>query len=177
MLGLYAFFYGLVHLSSFVSFDHVFEVAEIVKDIFKRPFITVGFTALVLLVPLAVTSTDRMVRRLGAKRWLALHQLVYVIAPLGVLHFWWMVKADLTEPAIYAAIVAGLLGYRVVAKLKESRRRARGAARGGDSAAARKWLSVVERRPVGAGRASLQPARARRSRRNGRAMSRVSTSE
>ena len=124
MLGLYAFFYGLVHLSSFVSFDHVFEVAEIVKDIVKRPFITVGFSALVLLVPLAVTSTDRMVRRLGAKRWLALHRLVYAIAPLGVLHFWWMVKADITEPAIYAAILAGLLGYRVAAKLKDSRRRA-----------------------------------------------------
>ena len=124
MLGLYAFFYGLVHLSSFVSFDHVFEVAEIVKDIVKRPFITVGFSALVLLVPLAVTSTDRMVRRLGAKRWLALHRLVYAIAPLGVLHFWWMVKADITEPAIYAAILAGLPGYRVAAKLKDSRRRA-----------------------------------------------------
>jgi len=128
MLGLYAFFYGLVHLSSYVSFDHVFELAEILKDILKRPFITVGFTALVLLLPLAVTSTDRMVRRLGAKRWLALHRLVYVIAPLGVLHFWWMVKADLTEPAIYAAILALLLGYRVAAKLKDARKRT---ARGG----------------------------------------------
>jgi methionine sulfoxide reductase heme-binding subunit len=128
MLGLYAFFYGLVHLSSYVSFDHVFELAEILKDILKRPFITVGFTALVLLLPLAVTSTDRMVRRLGAKRWLALHRLVYVIAPLGVLHFWWMVKADLTEPAIYAAILALLLGYRVAAELKDARKRT---ARGG----------------------------------------------
>jgi sulfoxide reductase heme-binding subunit YedZ len=128
MFGLYAFFYGLVHLSSFVSFDHVFEVAEILKDIVKRPFITVGFLSLVLMLPLAVTSTDKMVRRLGAKRWLALHRLVYVIAPLGVLHFWWMVKADVTEPAIYAVIVAILLGYRVVAKVKDSRRRtARGA--------------------------------------------------
>jgi sulfoxide reductase heme-binding subunit YedZ len=128
MLGLYAFFYGLVHLSSYVSFDHVFELAEILKDILKRPFITVGFTALVLLLPLAATSTDRMVRRLGAKRWLALHRLVYVIAPLGVLHFWWMVKADLTEPAIYAAILTLLLGYRVAARVKEARKRA---ARGG----------------------------------------------
>jgi sulfoxide reductase heme-binding subunit YedZ len=128
MFGLYAFFYGLVHLSSYVSFDHVFELAEILKDIVKRPFITVGFTALVLMLPLAVTSTDRMVRRLGAKRWLALHRVVYVIAPLGVLHFWWMVKADVTEPAIYAAIVTVLLGYRVVAKVKDSRRRT---ARGG----------------------------------------------
>jgi sulfoxide reductase heme-binding subunit YedZ len=128
MLGLYAFFYGVVHVSSFVSFDHVFEMQEILKDIVKRPFITVGFAALVLMLPLAVTSTDGMVRRIGAKRWLALHRLVYVIAPLGVLHFWWMVKADVTEPALYAAILALLLGYRIVAKLMDSRRRA--AARG-----------------------------------------------
>ena len=80
----------------------------------KRPFITVGFTALVLMTPLAITSTNRMVQRLGAKRWLALHRLVYVIAPLGVLHFWWMVKRDITEPVIYAAILAVLLGYRIV---------------------------------------------------------------
>jgi sulfoxide reductase heme-binding subunit YedZ len=128
MLGLYAFFYGVVHFSSFVSFDHVFEIQEILKDVVKRPFITVGFAALVLMLPLAVTSTDGMVRRLGAKRWLALHRIVYVIVPLGVLHFWWMVKADLTEPALYAAILAVLLGYRIVAKLKDARRRA--AARG-----------------------------------------------
>jgi sulfoxide reductase heme-binding subunit YedZ len=124
MLGLYAFFYGLVHLSSYVSFDHLFEVVEILKDIVKRPFITVGFTALVLMLPLALTSTDRMVRRLGAKRWRALHRLVYVLAPLGVLHYWWMVKADITEPAMYATILALLLGWRVVAKVKDARRRA-----------------------------------------------------
>jgi sulfoxide reductase heme-binding subunit YedZ len=129
MLGLYAFFHALVHFSSFVSFDHVFELAEILKDIVKRPFITVGFLSLVLMTPLAITSTDKMVRRLGAKRWLALHRLVYVIAPLGVLHFWWMVKKDVTEPAIYGAILALLLGYRLVAKLKDSRRRARRDAR------------------------------------------------
>jgi sulfoxide reductase heme-binding subunit YedZ len=128
MLGLYAFFYGVLHLSSYVSFDHVFDVAEILKDIVKRPFITVGFTALVLMLPLAITSTDRMVRRLGAKRWLGLHRLVYVIAPLGVLHFWWMVKADVTEPAIYAVILALLLGYRVLEKVRDKRRRG---ARGG----------------------------------------------
>jgi len=104
-----------------VAFDHVFEVTEILKDIVKRPFITVGFTALVLMLPLAVTSTNKMVQRLGAKRWLALHRLVYVIAPLGVLHFWWMVKKDVTEPAIYAAILTLLLGYRLVAKLRERR--------------------------------------------------------
>lgn len=122
MLGLYAFFYGLVHLSSYVSFDHVFDVAEILRDIVKRPFITVGFTALVLMIPLAVTSTNAMVRRLGAKRWIAMHRLVYVIAPLGVLHFWWMVKADITEPAIYAVIVTVLLGYRLAARGREAGR-------------------------------------------------------
>ena len=124
MFGLYAFFYGLVHLSSYVAFDHVFDVVEVLKDVVKRPFITVGFTALVLLVPLAITSTNRMVQRLGARRWLALHRLVYVIAPLGVLHFWWMVKRDITEPAIYALVLAVLLGYRVAAKLEDRRRRA-----------------------------------------------------
>jgi sulfoxide reductase heme-binding subunit YedZ len=116
MLGLFAFFYGVVHFSSFIAFDHVFDVSEILKDIVKRPFITVGFIALVLMLPLALTSTDAMVKRLGGRRWLALHRLVYVIAPLGVLHFWWMVKRDITEPAIYAAILAVLLGYRVMAR-------------------------------------------------------------
>jgi sulfoxide reductase heme-binding subunit YedZ len=130
MFGLYAFFYGLVHLSSYVSFDHVFDVAEILEDIVKRPFITVGFTTLVLMLPLAITSTDRMVRRLGAKRWLALHRLVYVFAPLGVLHFWWMVKADVTEPAIYAVILALLLGHRVLEKVRDTRRRAARGVRG-----------------------------------------------
>jgi len=125
MLGLYAFFYGVVHFSSFIAFDHVFDIAEILKDIVKRPFITVGFTALVLMLPLAITSTDAMVRRLGAKRWVALHRLVYAIAPLGVLHFWWMVKRDITEPAIYALILSALLGYRLVAKLNERRRQAK----------------------------------------------------
>ena len=79
MLGLFAFFYGLLHVSSYVSFDHVFDVGEIVKDIIKRPFITVGFLCLVLMIPLAATSTNGMVRRLGAKRWQALHRLIYVI--------------------------------------------------------------------------------------------------
>lgn len=122
MLGLYAFFYGVLHLSSYLTFDHAFDLAEIAKDILKRPFITVGFTALVLMLPLAVTSTNKMARRLGAKRWMALHRLVYLIAPLGVLHFWWMVKKDVTEPALYAAVLAALLGYRLTARLAERRR-------------------------------------------------------
>jgi methionine sulfoxide reductase heme-binding subunit len=112
MLGLFAFFYVLVHFSSYVAFDQVFDVAEIARDIVKRPFITVGMLSLLLLIPLAATSTNGMVRRLGTKRWLSLHRLVYVIGPLAVLHFWWMVKRDLTEPIIYALILALLLGYR-----------------------------------------------------------------
>lgn len=122
MLGLYAFFYGVLHLSSYLSFDHAFDLAEIAKDILKRPFITVGFATLVLMAPLAITSTNKMVRRLGAKRWMALHRLVYLLAPLGVLHFWWMVKKDVTEPALYAAVLAVLLGYRVASRLAERRR-------------------------------------------------------
>jgi methionine sulfoxide reductase heme-binding subunit len=113
MLGLFAFFYVCLHMLSYVAFDHVFDLAEIFRDILKRPFITIGFLAFLLLIPLAATSTDAMVRRLGSKRWLRLHRLVYGIAVLGVLHFWLMVKRDVTEPAIYAAILALLLGYRV----------------------------------------------------------------
>jgi methionine sulfoxide reductase heme-binding subunit len=119
MFGLFAFFYAVVHFTSYIAFDHVFDAVAILKDIVKRPFITVGFTVLVLLVPLAVTSTNAMVRRLGAHNWRALHRLVYPIAALGVLHFWWMVKRDITEPAIYAAILAVLLGYRLAAYLRE----------------------------------------------------------
>lgn len=124
MLGLFAFFYGIVHFSSFVSFDHVFDVGEILRDIVKRPFITVGFIALVLMIPLAATSTNAMVRRLGAKRWLALHRLVYLIAPLGVLHFWWMVKRDITQPAIFAVVLFALLGFRLVLILRNRLRSA-----------------------------------------------------
>ncbi|MFM9970650.1 MAG: sulfite oxidase heme-binding subunit YedZ [Burkholderiales bacterium] len=130
MLGLFAFFYALIHMSSYVSFDHVFDVGEIIKDIIKRPFITVGFACLLLLIPLAVTSTNAMVRRMGAKRWQALHRLVYVIAPLGVLHFWWMVKRDLTEPIIYASLLTVLLGYRIIVKSRDNKPRSTVAARG-----------------------------------------------
>lgn len=113
MLGLFAFFYALVHFFSYVSFDHVFDPGAILRDVIKRPFITVGFVSLVLLLPLALTSANAMVKRLGAKRWLALHRLIYLIAPLAVLHFWWMVKRDVTEPFIYALILTVLLGVRL----------------------------------------------------------------
>jgi sulfoxide reductase heme-binding subunit YedZ len=123
MLGLFCFFYALMHVSSYVSFDMVFDFGDILNDIAKRPFITVGFICLVLLVPLAVTSANAMVRWLGSRRWIALHRLIYVIGPLAVLHFWWMVKRDLTEPIIYAVILAALLGYRLYARSKRPRRR------------------------------------------------------
>lgn len=115
MLGLYAFFYALLHFVTFFWFDHFFDVAEMLKDVVKRPFITVGFIAFVLLVPLAATSTNAMVRRLGGKRWQWLHRLIYLIAPLGILHFWWMKagKNDFQEPIVFGLVVAALLGLRV----------------------------------------------------------------
>lgn len=115
MLGLYAFFYALLHFTTFLWFDHFFDVREMLKDVLKRPFITVGFIAFVLLIPLAVTSTKGMMRRLGGKRWQWLHRLVYVVAPLGILHFWWMkaAKHDFSQPIIFGLIVLALLGVRV----------------------------------------------------------------
>lgn len=112
MLGLYTFFYACLHLMTYLWFDQFFDWQEITKDILKRPFITVGITAWLLLLPLAVTSTNGMMRRLG-RNWKRLHRSVYLIAVLGVLHFIWLVKADLREPLIYAAILTVLLGYRM----------------------------------------------------------------
>ena len=116
MAGLFAFFYGCLHFLTFLWFDHFFDVAAMLKDVLKRPFITVGFIAFVLLVPLAATSTNGMIKRLGGKRWQWLHRLVYLIAPLGILHFWWMKagKNNFTEPIIFGLIVASLLGMRLV---------------------------------------------------------------
>jgi sulfoxide reductase heme-binding subunit YedZ len=115
MLGLYMFFYALLHFMTFLWFDHFFDVAEMWKDVLKRPFITVGFIAFVLLIPLAVTSTNAMVKRLGGKRWQWLHRVIYVIAPLAILHFWWMKagKHDFTQPIIYGTILGVLLLMRV----------------------------------------------------------------
>lgn len=116
MAGLFAFFYAFLHFLAFLWFDHFFDLAEMWRDVLKRPFITVGFIAFVLLIPLAVTSTNGMIRRLGGKRWQWLHRLIYLIAPLGILHFWWMKagKQDFAEPIIFGLIVAVLLGMRVV---------------------------------------------------------------
>ena len=113
MLGLFAFFYVCLHFLSWLWIDKLFDVDEIVKDVIKRPFITVGFTSFLLLIPLAATSTQAMVRRLGGRRWRALHRLVYAIGIGGVVHFWWLVKSDIREPLVYATILAFLLGYRL----------------------------------------------------------------
>jgi methionine sulfoxide reductase heme-binding subunit len=115
MLGLFTFFYALLHFTTFIWFDHFFDVAAIWKDVLKRPFITVGFAAFLMLVPLAATSTNAMVRRLGGKRWQALHKLIYVIAPLAILHYWWMkaAKNNIGKPMLFAFIVAGLLAARL----------------------------------------------------------------
>jgi methionine sulfoxide reductase heme-binding subunit len=128
MLGLFAYFYVVLHLLSYSWFDMGFDVADIAKDIVKRPFILVGFAAFVLLTPLAATSFNRAIKALGAKRWQMLHKLVYVIAGLGLLHFFWMRsgKNDFGEVAIYAAIIAVLLGWRAVQYLKKKKAQAQG---------------------------------------------------
>jgi methionine sulfoxide reductase heme-binding subunit len=119
MLGLYVFFYALLHFITYIWLDQFFDWPEIYKDVLKRPFITVGFASFLSLLPLAITSTNGMVRRLGGKRWQQLHRLVYGIAVAGVVHYWWLVKKDITQPAIYAAVLAVLLGYRVVVATKQ----------------------------------------------------------
>jgi sulfoxide reductase heme-binding subunit YedZ len=114
MIGLFAFFYGTTHFMIYFILDRSLMFDGLWEDIVKRPYITVGFTAFVLMIPLALTSTRGWIRRLGGHRWNLLHKLVYVSASLGVLHYWWKVKLDVTNPMIYAAIVAVLLGWRVV---------------------------------------------------------------
>ena len=123
MLGLFVYFYVVIHLLSYSWFDMGFDVPDIAKDIAKRPFILVGFSAFVLLTPLAATSFNRAIKALGGKRWQMLHKLVYLIAGLGLLHFFWMRagKNDFTEVFVYVAIIAVLLGWRVVQFLKKKR--------------------------------------------------------
>jgi sulfoxide reductase heme-binding subunit YedZ len=121
LLGLCTFFYVCLHLSVYVVLDQFFAWGDILADIVKRKFITVGMLGFVLLLPLAVTSTNKMVKRLGFPRWKRLHRLSYVAATAGVVHFVWRVKADLTEPLLYAAVLALLLGIRVIAWGRERR--------------------------------------------------------
>ena len=125
MLGLFAFTYAALHVTSYVGLDQFFDWREIWADLRHRNFITVGMIGLVLLVPLAATSTKGMIRRLGGPRWKKLHRLVYPSAVLAVVHFYMMVKADVREPLIYGAVLALLLGYRIVARVWRKRRRIR----------------------------------------------------
>jgi methionine sulfoxide reductase heme-binding subunit len=113
MLGLFAFFYGSLHLVTYVSFDRFFHFTTIPGDVAKRPFIAVGMTAFFLMLPLAITSTDKMVKRLGGKRWARLHQIVYAAGVLGVLHYYMLVKSDVRLPVTFAFLLFLLLGFRV----------------------------------------------------------------
>lgn len=112
MLGLFAFFYAALHFTTYFWLDQFFDLQAIAKDILKRPFITVGFAAFVLLIPLAATSNNAAIRRLGGRKWQSLHRSVYAIAILGVVHYWWLVKKDISEPLLYASILGILLGLR-----------------------------------------------------------------
>jgi sulfoxide reductase heme-binding subunit YedZ len=114
MLGLFAFFYGFLHLMTYISFDRGFNLKSVPSDVTKRPFIAIGILTFSLLVPLAVTSTNKMVKRLGGKRWNRLHRLVYLAAIGGVVHFWMLVKSDTRLPLTFAFILALLLGYRIL---------------------------------------------------------------
>ncbi|WP_018609205.1 sulfite oxidase heme-binding subunit YedZ [Uliginosibacterium gangwonense] len=125
MLGLYAFFYALLHFTTYLWLDQFFDWAGIAHDILKRPFITVGFAAFVLLVPLAATSFNAAIRALGGRKWQALHRSVYAIGILSVVHYWWLVKRDITQPAIYAFVLIVLLGARAWQREKERRRQLR----------------------------------------------------
>lgn len=116
MLGLFAFFYGSLHLMTYVAFDRFFHLRTIPGDVAKRPFIAIGMTAFFLMVPLAITSTDKMVKRLGGKRWVRLHRLVYLCGTLGVAHYYLLVKSDVRVPLTFAFILALLLGFRLLTK-------------------------------------------------------------
>jgi sulfoxide reductase heme-binding subunit YedZ len=120
MLGLFAFFYILMHFLVYAGLDQSFSLKYIIEDVIERPYITIGMTGLLLLIPLAVTSTNKMMRRLG-RNWQKLHRLVYPIAILGVWHFYWQVKQDIAEPLIYAAILLFLLCYRLYFRWQRQR--------------------------------------------------------
>jgi methionine sulfoxide reductase heme-binding subunit len=136
MIGLFAFFYGCLHFTTYIWLDKFFDVHAMIKDIGKRPFITVGFTGFVLLIPLAVTSTAGWIRRLGGKNWQRLHRLIYITGTAGVIHYLWLVKADLRKPLQYAVVLGLLLLYRVVVWLWEGRKNLAPAARSPHSAEA-----------------------------------------
>jgi sulfoxide reductase heme-binding subunit YedZ len=124
MLGLFAFFYACLHFTTYLAFDKLFDVHEIWKDVYKRPFITLGFTAFLLLVPLAITSTAGWIRRLGGRRWRILHRAIYISAVCGVIHYYWLVKSAVIRPLFYAGLVGLLLAWRVGEWLLRRRRTA-----------------------------------------------------
>jgi methionine sulfoxide reductase heme-binding subunit len=121
MLGLFAFSYACLHFTTYIWLDKFFDLSEMWKDIAKRKYITVGFTAFLLLIPLAVTSTAGWIRRLGGKRWQLLHRLIYFSAALGVIHYYWLVKSAVIRPLTYGAIVAVLLLWRLFASLSKKK--------------------------------------------------------
>jgi sulfoxide reductase heme-binding subunit YedZ len=129
MLGLFAFFYGFCHLCIYLTFDQVFDPHGIWADVIKRRYITVGFTAFVLMIPLAITSTAGWIRRMGGKRWALLHRAIYLTAILGVIHYYWLVKSDVHLPLEYAAVMAILLGWRIVDHYRKPQRPAMAAVR------------------------------------------------
>src|SRR5712692_6152243 len=116
MLGLFAFFYGSLHLLTYIAFDRFFHLTTIPGDVARRPFIAIGMTAFFLMLPLAITSTDKMVKRLGGKRWARLHRVVYVAGILGVLHYYMLVKSDVRLPLTFSFLLALLLGFRLFVK-------------------------------------------------------------
>jgi sulfoxide reductase heme-binding subunit YedZ len=122
MLGLFAFFYGCLHFSTYLGLDQLLNLRDVWKDVMKRPYITVGFTGFVLMIPIAVTSTAGWIRRLGGRRWQMLHRFIYLSAVAGVIHYYWQVKSDVHRPLAYAAIVALLLGWRLFLWFNGSRR-------------------------------------------------------
>jgi sulfoxide reductase heme-binding subunit YedZ len=121
MLGLYSFFYAFLHLAIYFGFDRSLSLTGTLGDILQRPFIAVGMTAFFLLIPLAITSTNKMIKRLGGKRWQQLHRLTYICAILGVIHYYWIVKSDITYPLLFAFITAIFLGYRVYANNQKAK--------------------------------------------------------
>jgi sulfoxide reductase heme-binding subunit YedZ len=123
LLGLFAFFYACLHFATYLWLDHNFDMASIVKDVAKRPYVTAGFTAFVLMIPLAITSTSGWIRRLGGKRWQRLHRLIYITAVAAVVHYYWLVKSDIRLPLLYGFLVALELGYRLFSAKASAGRR------------------------------------------------------
>lgn len=117
MTGLFVFFYALLHFITYIWLDQFFDLNAIYKDVIKRPFITIGFATFILLLPLAITSSNAMIKILAGERWQLLHRLVYLIAIFAVIHYWWLVKRDITQPLIYGGILSLLLGYRLLGRL------------------------------------------------------------